>query len=163
MAVLIVSIFAKLWLSLFYKKFQKLTGSATFSAASADSRNDVITTFAVLLSTVIYAVSGFDIDGYTGALVSVFIIISGIGLIRETLDPLLGQPPEKELVEEIYNRTMAHRGVIGIHDLVVHNYGPGRIFASLHAEVPANADMLESHDMIDNIEHEFKMKWGLKW
>ena len=160
--VLIVSICAKLWLSVFYKKFQKLTGSATFAAASADSRNDVITTLAVLLSTVIYAVSEFNIDGYTGAIVSVFIIISGIGLIRETLDPLLGQPPEKELVEEIYSRTMSHRGVIGIHDLVVHNYGPGRIFASLHAEVPANADMLESHDMIDNIEQEFKNEMGLE-
>lgn len=160
--VLIVSICAKLWLSVFYKKFQNLTGSATFAAASADSRNDVITTSAVLLSTVIYAVSDFNIDGYTGAIVSVFIIVSGIGLIRETLDPLLGQPPDKELVEEIYSRTMAHRGVIGIHDLVVHNYGPGRIFASLHAEVPANADMLESHDMIDNIEHEFKNEMGLE-
>lgn len=161
-AVLVISIGAKLWLSVFYKKFQKLTGSATFQAASADSRNDVITTFAVLLSTVVYAVSGVDIDGWTGVAVSVFIIISGIGLIRDTLDPLLGQPPEKELVDEIYSRTMAHGGVIGIHDLVVHNYGPGRIFASLHAEVSAKADIMESHDMIDNIEHEFKNEMGLE-
>lgn len=161
-AVLAVSIGAKLWLSAFYKKFQKQTGSATFSAASADSRNDVITTFAVLLSTVVYAVSGVDIDGYTGVAVSLFIIVSGVGLIRETLDPLLGQPPDKELVEEICSRTLAHDGIIGIHDLVVHNYGPGRIFATLHAEVSAKEDMLKSHDMIDNIEHEFKNEMGLE-
>lgn len=160
-AVLVISITAKLWLSVFYKKFQKLTGSATFSAASADSRNDVITTFAVLLSTIIYAVFKVDIDGYTGALVSIFIIVSGIGLIRETLDPLLGQPPEKELVDEICSRTLSHKGVIGIHDLVIHNYGPGRIFATLHAEVSAKTDIIESHDMIDNIEHEFKNEMGL--
>ncbi len=161
-AVLTISIAAKLWLSAFYKKLKKLTGSATFSAASADSRNDVLTTFAVLLSTVIFAVSGVNIDGYTGVAVSLFIIVSGVGLIRETLDPLLGQPPEKELVEEIYSRTLAHDGIIGIHDLVVHNYGPGRIFATLHAEVSAKEDMLKSHDMIDNIEHEFKNEMGLE-
>ena len=113
-----------------------------------------------MLSTIVYAISGFDIDGYTGLAVSIFVVVSGIKLIKDTLDPLLGQPPERELVEQIYARTLSHDGVIGIHDLVVHNYGPGRIFVTLHAEVPSNTNMLESHDIIDNIEHEFKEKMG---
>lgn len=160
--ILAVSVLGKLWLSLFYKRLEKETGSKTFAAASADSRNDTLSTFAVLLSTLVYAFTKVNIDGITGLAVSVFIVISGIGLIRETLDPLLGQPPEPELVEEIYSRTMAHDGIIGIHDLVVHNYGPGRMFASLHAEIPANADLLKSHDLVDNIEREFMEKMGLE-
>lgn len=154
-AVLVISILAKLWMALFYKKLSKLTDSKTFDAASADSRNDCLSTFAVLLSTVIYAIWQIDLDGYIGLAVSLFIVVSGIGLIKETLDPLLGQPPSKELVDEITERTLKHDGVIGIHDLVVHNYGPGRLFASLHVEVPAYEDLLKSHDMIDNIEKEF--------
>lgn len=160
--VLVVSILGKLWLSLFYKRLEKETGSKTFSAASADSRNDTLSTLAVLLSTLVYAFTKLNIDGITGLAVSVFIVISGIGLIRETLDPLLGQPPEPELVEQIYSRIMAHDGIIGIHDLVVHNYGPGRVFASLHAEIPADADLIESHDLIDNVEREFMSEMCLE-
>jgi cation diffusion facilitator family transporter len=161
-AILVLSVLGKLWLSLFYRNFEKQTGSKTFAAAAQDCRNDVLSTAAVLAATVIYAIWGVNLDGYIGLAVSVFIVISGIKLIKETLDPLLGQPPEKELVEEIYTRVMAYEGVIGIHDLVVHNYGPGRVFASLHAEVPATRDLLESHDLIDNIEKEFLREMNLE-
>ena len=160
--VMTVGIVGKLWLSLFYKKLQKLTGSATFGAASADSRNDVISTAAVLISTLIYAFTELNIDVYTGLAVSIFILISAVGLIKETLDPLLGQPPEKELVEEIYTKAMGYEGILGIHDLVVHNYGPGRIFLSFHAEVPADGDIMESHDLIDNMERDFRQDLGLE-
>ena len=160
--ILSVSVLAKLWLSFFYKKLEKQTDSKTFAAASADSRNDAFSTLAVLACTVIYKLFGLNLDGYVGLAVSVLILISGIGLVKETIDPLLGQPPSKELVDEIQRRTMSHNGVIGIHDLVVHNYGPGRIFASLHAEVPANEDLLVSHDLIDNIEKEFREQMNLE-
>lgn len=160
--VLVVSILAKLWLSFFYKKLEKETGSKTFAAASADSRNDTLSTFAVLVSVLVFKFTSLNIDGITGLAVSVFIVISGIGLIKETIDPLLGQPPTPELVEEIHSRTLSYDGIIGIHDLVVHNYGPGRMFASLHAEIPADADLLASHDLVDNIEREFMESLGLE-
>lgn len=154
-AVMAVSILGKLWLTFFYKKLQALTGSATFGAASADSRNDAITTAAVLLSTVVYAVWGLNVDGYTGLAVSLLILYSAVGLIRETIDPLLGQPPEKEFVSEIYTKAMAYEGILGVHDLVIHNYGPGRTFLSFHAEVDAASDLMAGHDLIDNIEKDF--------
>lgn len=160
--VMTVGILAKLWLSLFYKKLQKITGSATFGATSADSRNDVISTAAVLASTIFYAFSSINIDGYVGLVVSLFILISAIGLIKDTLDPLLGKPPERELVQEIYSRTLSYSGVLGVHDLVVHDYGPGRIFVTLHVEVAADGDIMESHELIDNIERDFKQKMGLE-
>ena len=160
--VMVMGILAKLWLSLFYKKLQKITGSATFGATSADSRNDVISTAAVLASTVFYAFSSVNIDGYVGLVVSLFILISAVGLIKETLDPLLGKPPEKELVQEIYSRTLGYEGVLGVHDLVVHDYGPGRMFVTLHVEVSANGDIMASHDLIDNIERDFKTEMGLE-
>lgn len=161
-AVLVVAIGGKLWLSLFFKKLKDMTGSSAFAAASVDSRNDVITTAAVLLSLFVFKIFGVNIDGVAGALVSVFIIISGVGLIKETLDPLLGQPPEPEFVETVYNKVMGYDGIIGIHDLVVHNYGPGRVFVSLHAEVDASSDILVSHDLIDNIERDFKCDLGVE-
>ncbi len=161
-AVMVLSILGKLWLSFFYKKLQKLTGSATFGAASVDSRNDVISTLAVLVSTLIYAFTDLNIDGYTGLAVSLFILYSAVGLIKETLDPLLGQPPEKEFVEAIYTKALSYEGILGIHDLVVHNYGPGRTFINFHAEVSAAADIMTSHDLIDNIEREFLQEMGLE-
>lgn len=160
--VLACAIFVKLWLSLFFKKVYKLTGSKTFLASAADSRNDVITTAVVLLSTTVHALFDFHVDGIAGLAVSVFIILSGIGLIKETLDPLLGQPPTKEFVDSVYKKAMSYDGIVGIHDLVVHNYGPGRVFLSLHAEVPVESDILTSHDLIDNIERDFKDEMGLE-
>lgn len=155
-AVLVIAVLAKLWLSLFFRRLHRLTGSSSFSAASADSRNDVVTTLSVLVSLFVFRLLGVNIDGVAGIAVSVFILISGVGLIKETLDPLLGRPPEKEFVDAIYKKVMGYDGIIGIHDLVVHDYGPGRVFVSLHAEVDASADILSSHDVIDNIERDFK-------
>ena len=160
--VMALSILSKLWLSLFYKKLQHLTGSATFGAASADSRNDVISTLAVLVSTLVYAFTDLNIDGYTGLAVSLFILYSAVGLIRETIDPLLGQPPQKEFVDTIYTKALSYEGILGIHDLVVHNYGPGRTFVNFHAEVPSNRNIMESHDLIDNIERDFLNDMGLE-
>ena len=161
-AVMVVSILGKLWLTFFYKKLQGLTGSATFGAASADSRNDAVTTAAVLVSTVIYAVWGLNVDGYTGLAVSLLILYSAIGLIRETIDPLLGQPPSKEMVNDIYAKAIAYEGILGIHDLVLHNYGPGRMFLNFHAEVDARGDLMLSHDLIDNIEKDFYEQLGME-
>ncbi len=160
--VLLGAILVKLWLSSFFKHIYKLTGSKTFLASSADSRNDVITTAVVLASTTVHALFDIHVDGIAGLAVSVFIIISGVGLIKETLDPLLGQPPTPEFVDSVYKKAMSYEGVVGIHDLVVHNYGPGRVFLSLHAEVPVESDILESHDLIDNIERDFKNEMGLE-
>lgn len=160
--VLSVSILVKLWLSFFYKRLQSETDSKTFGAAAADSRNDVITTLAVLVSTLVYAFADVNIDGITGLAVSVFIVISGIGLIKETIDPLLGQPPSPELVDEISAKVLGYGQIIGIHDLVVHNYGPGRMFASLHVEVPHDCDLLYIHDLVDNIEKDFMTSLGLE-
>lgn len=154
--VLVGAILVKLWLSVYFKKINKLTGSATFLACSADSRNDVISTSVVLASLVLQKLFDISIDGIAGLGVSVFIIVSGIGLVKETLDPLLGQPPTREFVDAVYKKTMSYEGIVGVHDLVVHNYGPGRVFLSLHAEVCAEADFLASHDLIDNIERDFK-------
>ncbi len=160
--VMVAAILAKLWLSFFYKKLQKITGSATFAAAAADSRNDCISTLAVLLSTLLYALTEWNIDGITGLAVSIFILVSGVGLIKETLDPLLGRPPSPELVRDIHDKAMSYDGVLGIHDLVVHDYGPGRVFVSLHVEVDAKGNIMESHDLIDNIERDFKTEMQLE-
>ncbi len=154
--VLVLAVFAKFWLSRFFKRLYKITESSAFSAASADSRNDVIITLSVIISLVIFRFFNINVDGVAGFIVAVVIIVSGVGLVKETLDPLLGQPPSKEFVEAIYKKTLGYEGIIGIHDLVVHNYGPGRIFVSLHAEVSAKEDIMNSHDLVDNIERDFK-------
>ncbi len=159
--VMIVSILGKLWLSLFYTKLQKLTCSATFSAAAADSRGDMLSTFGILVSLIVFKLTGLNLDGVMGLVVSVLIIINGIGLIRETLDPLLGKPPESELIDQIHSRAMSYDGIIGIHDLILHDYGPGRRFLSFHAEVPAAVDIMKSHDLVDNVERDFKKEMGL--
>ena len=117
-----------------------------------DSRNDVVATAAVLTSVILGKITDLQLDGYMGCLVALFIIYSGIQLIRETSSPLLGKAPDPELVREIEERICAEDGVLGIHDLVVHDYGPGRIFASVHIEVDAYDDLIHSHDIIDNIE-----------
>ncbi len=152
--VLVIAILLKIWQAMFNMKVGKKISSVALTATSADSRNDVIATTAVLLSIVIGKISNLQIDGYMGMLVALFIIWSGIGLIKETMSPLLGEAPDPELVATIGEMASQFEGVLGIHDLVVHNYGPGKIFASIHIEVDANGDLLESHDMVDNIERQ---------
>lgn len=152
--VLIVSIAVKLWQGMFNRNLGKRISSEALQATAADSLNDVFSTGAVLLSTLVYQFTAIPIDGWVGMLVAIFITVSGVKLIMETGSPLLGQAPDPQMVQELEEKITAYDGVIGIHDLQVHNYGPGRVFATVHAEVPANRDILVSHDIIDNIERE---------
>lgn len=162
-AVLAASILVKLWMSGFNRKVGQLIGSETLLATAADSRNDVLTTSAVLLATVLCSLTGWDIlDGLMGVAVAAFILWSGWGLVMDTLSPLLGETPSPELVEHIEQTVMSYPGVLGVHDLMVHDYGPGHQFASLHVEFPAETDPLSAHDVIDNIERDFLKKDNLQ-
>ena len=154
-AVLGVSILVKLWMTRFYLKVAKKIDSETLRASAADSRNDVFSTSAVLIALIIAHFANINLDGIMGAAVAVFILISGIGLIKDTLDPLLGKAPSAETVEEIRGKILAYDGVLGTHDLMVHDYGPGRKFASVHVEVSADLTLVECHDIIDKIERDF--------
>ena len=158
--VLVVSILVKLWQCLFYRKVGRMIRSEAVFATSNDSRNDVIATTAVLVGAVVTMLTHINLDGYMGALVALFIIVSGVQLIMSTADPLLGQAPDSALVHEIRDKILAYEGIIGMHDLTVHNYGVGRCFASVHCEVDAGCDILESHDRIDNIERDFEKDLG---
>ncbi len=154
--VLIASILVKLWLAVFNKYLGKQIDSKALEATAIDSRNDVITTAAVLLASVISHFTGFNLDGYMGVIVSVFIFISGINLVKETLDPLLGQPPTKEMFDSIEKKILSYDNVLGVHDLMVHSYGPNTYFASAHIEMDAKIDVLVCHDIMDQIERDFK-------
>lgn len=162
-AVLVIAILVKLWQSLFNRSIGKKINSVTLAATAADSRNDVISTGAVLLSLIIGRLTGLQTDGVMGCLVALFIIWSGIQLVRETSSPLLGEAPDKELVASIMKTVLSEPGVLGIHDLMVHNYGPGKIFASMHIEVDADGDLMKSHDMIDNIERHVKESLNIEF
>ncbi len=155
-AILALSILVKLWMAAFMRSLGRRIGSETLAATAVDSRNDVISTAAVLASAVASHYAGIDLDGWVGAAVGAFILWSGAGLVRDTVNPLLGQTPSPELVEHIRSKIMSYPGVLGTHDLMVHDYGPGRQFASAHVEMAAEADPMESHDLIDNIEQDFK-------
>lgn len=161
LVVLVISILAKLWQCLFYRKVGRMIKSESIEATSKDSRNDVIATSVVLLGAVITMLTGVNLDGYMGAAVALFIVFSGVQLTISTADPLLGQAPEGELVQTITEKMLSYPGIIGMHDLAVHNYGVGRCFASAHCEVDAKNDILVSHDLIDNIERDFSRDLGI--
>ena len=161
LVVLVISILAKLWQCLFYRKVGRMIKSESVEATSKDSRNDVIATSVVLLGAVITMLTGVNLDGYMGAAVALFIAFSGVQLTISTADPLLGQAPEGELVQTITEKMLSYPGIIGMHDLAVHNYGVGRCFASAHCEVDAKNDILVSHDLIDNIERDFSRDLGI--
>lgn len=152
MVILAVSILVKLYMSLYNRRIGKKINSAAMAATAADSISDAISTSAVLAAMLVAKFSGLMIDGYVGMIVAVLILISGVKAAKETIAPLLGQAPETEFVQQIERIVMSHPPICGIHDLVVHDYGPGRVMISLHAEVPAGGDMLELHDVIDNAE-----------
>ncbi len=154
-AVLSVSIPVKLWMMFFNRKIGRIIDSETLTAAAADSRNDVISTSAVLAALIISHFCSVELDGIMGAAVAVFILYSGIGLIRDALDPLLGKAPSAELVERIREKILSYEGILGTHDLMIHDYGPGRQFASVHVEVSAEMSLLECHELIDTIERDF--------
>ena len=153
--LLAVSAGVKLWMALFNRKISRLIGSSALEATAQDSRNDVIATSAVLLSMAVSKLTSLRLDGWMGLAIALFILWSGVSLIKETLSPLLGEAPDPELVRETMKRLRAYDGVLGIHDLMVHDYGPGRRFASVHVEVDAQEDIMASHDLCDIIERDF--------
>ncbi len=156
--ILVMSVLAKLWLSLFNKKLGKKIESELMLATAADSLSDVLSTTAVLVSTVLSLFLPFSLDGIMGTIVSILILVSGIGIIKDTINKLLGDAPSKELVDKITDFVMSYDGIIGVHDLMIHDYGPGRCFVSLHAEVSSKVNVIESHDLIDDIERDIKEK-----
>lgn len=160
--VLVASMLIKLWQSGFYRSVGKKTGSEALTATASDSRNDVISTGVVLLGGLITRLTSLNLDGWLGLFVAGFIVVSGVRLILETANPLLGAAPDQELVREVYTKIRSYEGIIGIHDLTLHSYGAGRTFASVHCEVPAEEDILKSHDLIDNIERDFWEQEGIR-
>lgn len=160
MAILIISVFIKLYMYAYNKIYGEKISSAAMNATAMDSFSDSVATAVVLLSMLIGYFTGLNIDGWCGLLVSGFIMYAGINSARETIEPLLGQKPDKEYVEMIEKFVTSNEGILGIHDLVVHDYGPGRMMISLHAEVPANCDVIELHDTIDNIEAKLNQVLG---
>ena len=156
--ILIISILVKLYMAFYNRRLAEKIDSAAMRATGMDSLSDVAATGIVLLSMIISHFCVVQIDGICGVIVAVIILIAGFSAGKETVSPLLGQPPEPEFVDEIEKIVMAQEGIVGVHDLVVHNYGPGRVMISLHAEVPANMDIMYSHDVIDLTEHKLKQE-----
>ncbi|MBO5088858.1 MAG: cation transporter, partial [Lachnospiraceae bacterium] len=154
MVILIVSILVKIYMAIYNRNVGKKIHSAAMSATSKDSLSDSVATSFVLIAMLVMKYAEINIDGICGVLVSLFIFYAGVTAAKETLDPLLGLPPDQEFVDQIEDLVMAHDMIVGIHDVVVHDYGPGRRMISLHAEVPGDRNIFEIHDLIDNVERE---------
>lgn len=157
--ILVFSILLKVYMAFYNLKTGKLINSEAMKATATDSLSDTIATFVVLISSVISHYTCVNIDGYAGVIVALFIISAGIGAAKDTINPLLGQTPDPEIVKEIRDVVLSHKEVCGIHDMVVHDYGPGRFMVSLHAEVPGDRNIFEIHDVIDGIENELFEKY----
>lgn len=158
--ILALSILVKVYVFVFNKSIGKKISSPALLATGTDALSDCIATFAIIVSAVISNVTSFAADGWCGLIVSFMIIIAGINAARETIDPLLGQPPNKEFVDRIEEILMSHDEIVGIHDLVVHDYAPGHIMISVHAEISDKSDLIEAHELIDNVEREICEKMG---
>ena len=158
--ILVASILVKGYMAFYNRRIAARIDSAAMRATATDSLSDMIATFAVLLATLAGHFFHWQIDGWCGLLVSLFILFSGFGAARDTISPLLGQPPSPETVQAISDIVLRAPLVEGMHDLVIHDYGPGRKMISLHAEVPADCDILAAHDVIDNIENQLKSSLG---
>lgn len=160
--LLLLSVPVKLWLSALNGKLGKMTDSPAMEASAADSRNDVIVTSATIVSAVLVKLTSFyALDGIVGVIVALFVFFSGISIMRKTLAPLLGEAPKLELAEQIEKLILSGENVCGVHDIIVHNYGPNKYIASAHAEVPASCDILKVHDEIDNIEQHIGSSLGV--
>ncbi len=153
-AFLCLTIFIKVWLMFFYRKLGKRINSTVMKATAADSLGDVMVTTATVISTVIAGLTGWMIDGYMGTIVSIFVIFSGFGIARETLEPLLGQAIDRELYEKLTNMVEGYEDIVGTHDLIIHSYGPTHRMATIHAEVPNNINFEKAHETIDRIERD---------
>lgn len=158
--ILIASVAVKLWMYFFNKILSKKINSSALKATSLDSLTDCVATTIVLIGLVISNLTGLMIDGYLGAAVALFILFTGVSTFRESLSPLLGNPPDAEFVNDIKDTVMQDDMIVGIHDLIVHDYGPGRCIISLHAEIPCNEDILKAHDSIDLIEKTLERKFN---
>ena len=152
--LLVVAILVKLWLFVFYSKIAKKIDSSAIKATAYDSISDCVSTFVVLFSSVISLIFGITIDGYVSILVAIFILITGVKALKETIDILLGSKPDKEFIDQISEFVKKYPMIAGIHDIMVHDYGPGRKIVSFHAEVPADANICEAHDIIDELEQD---------
>lgn len=159
--VLALSVGVKVWMASFNRFVGKRIDSTALMATAQDSLNDVITTSAVLLAALVATLTGWQLDGWMGLVVAGFILFAGFSIARDTVGPLLGQSPPQELVDGIERKVRSYPGILGIHDLMVHSYGPGRWFASLHVEVDASDNILHSHDVIDNIERDVLSEMGV--
>lgn len=159
--ILIIAIIGKFMQMCVYKDFSKAINSETIKANAIDARNDIISTTAVLIAMVIMGIFKVNLDAYMGLIVSIFIIISAWKTINEAISPMLGVPPTDEQVKSIEEKIKSYEGVAGIHDLMVHNYGPGRDFATVHVEIPADMNILVAHDLMDNIERDFREKLNI--
>ena len=159
MLVLLASIVVKVYMSMYNRSYGKKLDSSAMKATATDSLSDCITTTVVLLSMLVYQFLHVNLDGWSGLVVAFFILIAGISSAKDTLSPLLGEAPDEEFVKEVEQMVMNHPDVVGVHDMVVHNYGPGRVMISLHAEVPGNQDIYSLHDEIDLIERELKQRF----
>lgn len=160
LAILAVSVAVKLYMFYYNRSIGRKIKSAAMSATATDSLSDAVSTTAVLIATLVGQLTGLNIDGWVGLLVALFILFSAYKAAKETLSPLLGQTPDPEFVERIEQIVLSYPEVLNIHDLIVHDYGPGRVMISLHAEVPADGDLLQLHDVIDNAEHRLKKELG---
>ena len=160
--ILAASILVKLWMGQFNRGLGRKIGSAAMAATAADSISDAVATAAVLAGTLVNRFAHVNIDGWVGLAVAVFILRSGWGAAKDTINPLLGESPDPELVKQLRDLVLSHPQVVGMHDLIIHDYGPGRRLCSFHAEVPQDADILDAHDAIDHIEREIKEKFGIE-
>lgn len=154
--ILAMSLMLQLWLGLFNRGLGKRIDSPAMLAAATDSLSDCVATFVVIICLIVDLTTGHDFDGMAGIVVALFIIHSGWGAARDTLQPLLGEPPDPEFVRAITRRTLEEKQILGVHDVIVHNYGPGRIFVSLHAEVPSDMSLMEAHNIIDSLEESIR-------
>ena len=160
--ILAASILVKLWMGQFNRGLGRKIGSAAMAATAADSLSDAVATAAVLAGTLVNRFAHVNIDGWVGLAVAVFILRSGWGAAKDTINPLLVESPDPELVKQLRELVLSHPQVVGMHDLIIHDYGPGRRLCSFHAEVPQDADILDAHDAIDHIEREIKEKFGIE-
>ena len=158
MGILVASILVKIYMYFYNSQISKKIDSAAMKATAVDSLSDTLATTVVLIAAIVAKYTGLQVDGYCGVLVGLFIFYAGFSAAKDTLDPLLGQPAEPEFVERIEEIVNGYDMVLGIHDLVVHNYGPGRVMISLHAEVDVNGNIQDIHEQIDHIEHELQEK-----
>lgn len=161
-AILVCAILVKLWMGQFNRRLGKKIGSAAMAATAADSVSDAVATAAVLAGALVNRFAHVNIDGWVGLAVAVFILRSGWGAAKDTINPLLGASPDPELVRQLRELVLSHPQVVGIHDMIIHDYGPGRRLCSFHAEVPQDADILAAHDAIDHIEREIQEKFGIE-